>query len=333
MASAAHEPPISQSRSIDWVCRNQRLRFMFGEIRIASVRFPAIVAATHFSLLPSDVLIDPPDLGAFQPRIEAAVIPAHPVNGHLSSVSLARSHIRYVPHQYRRYCVSVAGTFSEYLKTFSSKSRKNLHRSVRRLSEECQGQLRFQEFRHPREMADFHRLACGLSKKTYQEKLFMGGLPATDVFSRELLRLASNDAARGYLLFNGDSVIAYAFCKAEGETLIYDFIGYDRSYHNFSPGTVLLYSILENLFATGHFTTLDFGEGEAEYKRFFSNVQSLCAEIYYFRRSLRNLALVFVHVLVMRFSSVAARTAERLRFKRTLKNLFRNSPWGESQHQ
>ena len=118
------------------------------------------------------------------------------------------------------------------------------------------------------------------------------GLPDSSQFQNKMLDLANCGMARGYILFHGESPIAYLFCPAKDDILFYQYVGYDPGYKRWSPGTVLQYMVLERLFDESKFRLLDFTEGEGPHNEFFSTESTLCADIYYFRRTFRNFLLL-----------------------------------------
>jgi hypothetical protein len=93
----------------------------------------------------------------------------------LPKLAINGKHLRYVPVQYLGYYIEFRGSFEQYLKKFSPKSRYNLARSARMLAELDGGRLDCREYRLPKQMADFHQLADGLSKRTYQERVLREG--------------------------------------------------------------------------------------------------------------------------------------------------------------
>ena len=84
-------------------------------------------------------------------------------------------------------------------------------------------------------------------------------------------RVAERGWLRSFLLLAGDSAVAFAFCFQGKKTLVYETIGYDREFAKYSTGTILLYRLLENLYQQDKPDYVDFGEGEAEYKRLLAN--------------------------------------------------------------
>jgi CelD/BcsL family acetyltransferase involved in cellulose biosynthesis len=91
----------------------------------------------------------------------------------------------------------------------------------------------------------------------------------------------------------GDRPISYLFCSAQAEVLLYRHFGYDPEFGRWSPGTVPQYLALERLFAEGRFRLFDFTAGA--HKQFFSTGSTRCADLYFFRRTPRNLLLLGLH--------------------------------------
>ena len=159
-------------------------------------------------------------------------------------------------------------------------------------------------------MDEFHRLAFEVSEKTYQSRLLSSGLPGVDRFRARVDALRT----RGYVLWHAGKPVAYLFCPARDGNLLYEHVGYDPEYQRWSPGSVLQALALESLFAEGRFRTFDFTEGDGDHKRFFANRSVPCADLYYFRKSPRNVLIVGLHAglrlgAAVRPGSGAARVA------------------------
>lgn len=211
-----------------------------------------------------------------------------------------------------------------HLKGFSSKSRNTLTRKVRKFASFSGGAIDWREYSRGEEMAEFYELARAVSRKTYQEQVFSRGLPRHEQFCQSLATRADRGAARGYVLFFNCHPIGYLFCPIEQGILSYQYVGYDRDFQQWSPGTVLQYLVLEKLFAEGKHRMFDFSEGEGEHKRFFSTGCTLCADVFYFRRSLRNALLLRLHIGLRGFAAMAARAADRLGLKSAIKWALRS---------
>jgi CelD/BcsL family acetyltransferase involved in cellulose biosynthesis len=227
--------------------------------------------------------------------------------------------IRYAPCQYNRYYIDLSGGPAQYLNKFSSTSRKALKRTHRKFAEFSGGEIRWRRYSRGPELEEFYSLARELSRKTYQERLLHEGLPDGDQFRRRMATLADQDLVRGYLLFHEERPIAYTYCQAQGDVLLSSFGGYDPEYRQWSPGTILDYLSIESLFAEGRFRLLDLGEGDYEYKRFFSTSSIKCADIYYFRHTFRNLSLLRLHAGWNNMLRLGGQSLERLGVKSRVK--------------
>jgi hypothetical protein len=314
---AAIEPGPAQC---EWLTRPRRLKFQLGEVSIGSVSLPSLTLGTHFMRLVGG----PPEpalpFERFPEGTEVVIAGSYPVPKRLPRLSILARAIRYVPAQYSRQYVDLTGSFESYLGEFSSKSRSTLRKKVRKFGEFSGGEIAWRVF-HAGTMEDFHRLAFEVSNKTYQARLHLNAaLPEVGRFRQELAQYAD---ARGYLLSHGDKPIAYIFCPARDGNLLYQFVGYDPDYEQWSPGTVLQFLVLESLFAEGRFQTFDFTEGEGAHKEFFANRSVLCADIFYFRKALRNFLIVSLHAGLNAAAHGSARLLDRLGLKARIKKLIR----------
>jgi len=306
-----------------WVAKPVRLEYLLGEIPLFVVKFPALEFDAHFTSLTTNFDETRPPFTKLSSEVEAIFIRSHPINGELPRLDFLSQAIRYIPAQYHRYYVDLRGSFQEYLGKFSAKSRSTLQRKVRKFSEFCGGEVKWREFCRPDEMEEFYSLAREVSKKTYQEKLLNFGLPESDEFKREIFDLAAHDLVRGYILYSGAQPIAYLFCPVRDGILFYRYLGYDPEFRDWSPGTVLQYLVLERLFSEAKFKLFDFTDGEGPHKEFFSTGNAWCADVYFLRRTLRNLLLLKMHSGLRSLSGTTVRALERLGVKSQIKKFFR----------
>jgi len=303
--------------------RTVRLRFHLGEVPLFSVGFELCVLSTHFTRLGKSPEETRRAVEEKAPPAEGILLRSHPVGERLPRVSRTEAFVRYVPSQYERRYIDMTGTFDEYLKRFSSKSRSTLRRKVRKYGQLCGGEPDWRTYRTPAEMEEFYRLAREVSSKTYQERLLDAGLPESDEFKAEMLRAAERDETRSYLLFREEKPVAYLHCPIHDGVVFYGYLGFDPEYAKWSPGTVLQHLALEKLFTEADLRMFDFTEGEGAHKSFFSTHSVLCADIYYLERSLRNRCLVRLHTGLDSFSRAMVRLLDRLGLKERIKRLIR----------
>jgi hypothetical protein len=307
--------------AFSWREQPRRLRFRLGEVCIGSVNLRSLTLDTYFMNLVGGPLEPPLPFERFPRRTDVVIAGSYPVPGPLPRLTVLPHAIRYVPHQYRRHYVDLSGTFDAYLEKFSSKSRSTLRKKVRKFAEFSGGTLSWRQFR-PEDLEDYHRLAIGVSNKTYQARLHLAAaLPDLGGLREQVARYGD---ARGFVLFHETRPVAHIFCPVQEGSLLYQFVGYDPEYEQWSPGTVLQYLALESLFAEGGFRAFDFTEGEGAHKEFFANRDVQCADLYYFRKSARNYLAIGLHAGLHSASGGATRLLDRLGLKARIKKLIRS---------
>lgn len=283
-------------------------RFLAGEFSLAT-----------WKPLLAEAAAPPPAPG---PGVPGYLLRRQPPESFPLGISRSGPWLAYVPRQERLYLVDLAGGFDQYLAAHSAKTRHNLKRALKKLAERNPESL-FRVFSEPGEMAEFQRLAGEISRHTYQEKLLNAGLPRTPAFLAHMEDKARRGEARGYLLYDQGQPIAYAWCSARGATLSYEIIGYLPDRAPLSPGTVLLYLIVEDLFRLGRYAILDFGVGDSEYKRLFSTRALDYIDVHLFRPTLRNALIVRAHWWLDRFNTRLGRLLDRLGLKARVRKWLR----------
>jgi hypothetical protein len=317
-----HSP--ERAATTRWSNVTQRLRFTLGEFRLFSWKFQALVCAEHFTALTADPagLCVPFDrLGA---GLDAIVIPSYPLATELPQVTREPQAIRYVPWRFEHYYVELrVPSLNDYLQGLNGKTRHEHQRKLRRFHQ-LPGATVCREYREPEEMDEYLRVAGALAKQTYQSRLLGAGLPDTPEFRRAVARDAGRGLVRGYILFHDEKPVAYGHCCGDGDVLYYEHTGYDPAYANSAPGVALLDFILARAFEERRFRLIDFGHGNAQWKRSYATGWARCAAVYYFRPTLRNALTVAAHRRMTALSDSAVALLDRLGWKERLKKLFRS---------
>jgi len=159
---------------------------------------------------------------------------------------------------------------------------------------------------------------------TYQEKLLDAGLPATNGYLADIKHMADSEGIIGYLLFHNGKPVSYLLCPvSDDESLVYAHVGFDPSYGSYSPGTVLLWVVLESLQQSGRYKIFDFTEGEGEHKRLFSTDSYRCADIFMLRRRLSSFMVIALHRATCRASEFCGRLSAGVGLKRHVKRWLR----------
>ena len=92
---------------------------------------------------------------------------------------------------------------------------------------------------------------------------------------------------------------------------------------DFRSWITLLYVVLEHLFSLKQFSRYDFGKGELPYKEAFATGCYPCADMYYFRRTPANLALILAHSTVDLTGKFAGDVLGYLQLRNRIKRFVR----------
>jgi CelD/BcsL family acetyltransferase involved in cellulose biosynthesis len=173
------------------------------------------------------------------------------------------------------YRIRIEGAFEGYLQgRFSGKTRKKLRRKAEEFEQSVQGQVSVRSYTGVDDVASFLRDAESVARHTYQVRRGFETVADTPAMRRKLEHFARRGVLCCYILFGGDSPYAFQYGFIDRRRYQCETTGYDERASAFSPGTVLLYRILEDLFAGGLVDELDFGAGPGEYKRMFATTNS-----------------------------------------------------------
>lgn len=306
-----------------WSLRTVPLKFQVASRTLLTV--PLLVHTRSLSLADRAATVADPAPPLHVPLGNAAgyMVRAQPTTAALPTVAMRGGLIRYVTLQYGHSYIDLSIGLEAYRQKFSSKTRSTIARKVRRFQDHCGGHLHWKVYRDAQDMAEFHRLACEVSAKTYQEKLLDAGIPAGEDFLADMIARANRDEVRAFILFHGDVPVSYLYCPAQRRALIYAYLGYDPEYVRLSVGTVLQWLALEHLFNEAAFDLFDFTEGQSEHKRLFATHELHCANILFLKRSLWHAALVRVHAAFDGLVSATRDAADRWGLKPRLRRLMR----------
>jgi len=222
-----------------------------------------------------------------------------------------------------RHYIDMTTGFDAYLARFSGKTRSTLRRKTRKLVSENGGTLEVRSFHRAEESKAFFSDALPLSARTYQDRLLDAGLPGDALFRAETERLAGQDALRAWVLYLAGRPAAYLYLPVIGDTVRYDFLGYDPARASLSPGTVLQMHALDELMAEDRFRWFDFTSGDGAHKRLFATGSVDCSTLVMLRGEWRNRLTLAAGDAIDAAVDRAGHLADRWGIKAKLKGLLR----------
>ena len=207
----------------------------------------------------------------------------------------------------------------EFWGSFKSRFRTDLRRKRRNL-----GDYDVRRYRTEADVEALLNAAHEASVHTWQTHQLGLRIQADESEARYQRFLARHGAQRSYVLFRRRQPIAFVLGHQWRDRYYYDEVGFDRRLAEYSPGTVLLEELLNDLFAEDRPERLDFGLGDARYKRNFSNEQSRSATVRMFSPGFRGFwqttSLKLRKAVVRSVRSVASRAGVAAKLRRVLRD-------------
>jgi CelD/BcsL family acetyltransferase involved in cellulose biosynthesis len=187
-----------------------------------------------------------------------------------------------------RWRARIPATFDEYLAARSSKTRSNVKRYARRLEERFGDGVAFRLFRTAEELEELMRDTEAVHVKTYQHGMG-AGLKGTELERRVRDLAAARGWFRGFVLYLDGVPAAFWHGTAYRGVFYTGPTGYDPAHRDLRLGTYVLGKMVEQL--CGEVDWMDFGSGDAEYKRHFSDESRLEEDVTVFAPRPRPVAI------------------------------------------
>ena len=219
--------------------------------------------------------------------------------------------------------LELPASFDEFLASRSKKIRSGIRYDTKKLLQAFGEELEIEMARDP---ADFARVMAELpsiAEHTYQHAL--GASFSDTEESRNLVRLALRLGwFRSWVLYRNDQPIAF------WQGMVYDRVyysgstGYHPEYRRFRVGIYLLMRVIADLCADPEVDYLDFGFGDAEYKRHFSSESWEERDVTIFAPTFRAVRINCVRTVILMLSNGVKRILERLGAIAWLKTRWRS---------
>lgn len=184
--------------------------------------------------------------------------------------------------------VAVPDDLASFLRARSRNTRDNCKRYAKRLERQHGDELTVRAYRTPAELPEAFAAMERVAEKTYQRGLGVG-------FRDESLQRAHLEAAarkdffRAWVLMLETTPIAFWYGIAHRGTFYIGSPGYDPAHGKLKVGQYLQLRMMEDLCSDSEITRLDYGFGEAQYKRSFGDTTWTEADVMIFAPRLRAL--------------------------------------------
>ncbi len=258
---------------------------------------------------------------------DAAAIPPLPVGSELfealASAGGPFGQQRFIAPWQRRL-LTLPASFDEYLATRSGKVRFGIRYDSKKLLEALGDELTVGTLAapgdHERLVADLERVA----RLTYQRRIGAGFADTPE--QRLLARVGLEHGwLRAYVLYRGSTPIAFWLCAVHGETILLKTTGFDPDYLRLRVGIYLLMRVIEDACREPALRVLDFGPGDADYKRIFSSESHLERNLVLFAPTRRARRINATRTGILGAATAARRASDATRLTERLKAARRRS--------
>jgi CelD/BcsL family acetyltransferase involved in cellulose biosynthesis len=196
-------------------------------------------------------------------------------------------------------------SFDAFLATLSSSTRKNVRQLSRRLESKHGEGLELRTFTEPSELDAFFGDVEAIAAKTYQRGL---GVSFGDTSTHRARTTLSMEQGwfRGYVLYLDGQPSAYQAGELYGQRYRASATGFDPELGQLRVGTYLLMRVIADLAQLGA-RVLDYGVGDADYKRSFGTSSTHEAKLVLYAPTFRARRINFVRTAVVAAEAVGKR--------------------------
>ena len=233
--------------------------------------------------------------------------------------------VPYGPAYARRLIELSAGAqFEDYLRTLGSKTREDIRRTRKNFSVKAKNPVRMIRYTEPEQVDELADALAQISRKTYQYHLLGLQLENTPEHFNQLRAAATCGWLRAYILWIGDTPVAFGLGYHDGYTYFGHHVGYDPDISKLQPGIYLHTEVMADLLADG-ICRFDFLAGDNLYKQRMSNKFREERHYYLIPRGWPGTAYAHSLVAANRFSETIGRWLDKSGLKERIKHFIRAS--------
>ena len=223
---------------------------------------------------------------------------------------------------YMHQSINFPDSYELYLKQMSSRSRKSVQYSQRKIKKDFD--VKLFKCEEPVQIEKFLNDAIEISKTTYQWNLLGLGLRDRDELKKTLLKWHKQDSLCSYLLYCDDIPVAFMLGYIYNDCYYYIDVGYAQQWGKHSVGSVLQLEVIEDLYSLNCTPrNFDFSTGYGEHKARFGNKEQEEVNILIMPNTLKNILVCKLYVYIDKSSSFIVNVLDNLGIKKQIKRLIR----------
>ena len=225
-------------------------------------------------------------------------------------------------HLFHRFGAS----YDEFFGQRSSKHRNQLRKKEKVFAERFGADFEFREYRAEHEVAQFLAAAKAINRKTYQFRMFGESVDDDAESVASGRRAAAAGCFRSFVLWHGAEPICFVLGHQRSDaTFEHRQTGFDPAFRDAAPGIYTNILLLQRLYAADRPRIMDFGSGDSDYKRLFSNESLTTANPVLLPRQARFILAHLLYEATAALNNAAVACLERLGVKDWIKRRLRGA--------
>jgi hypothetical protein len=233
---------------------------------------------------------------------------------------LSKLNVSHWPRFQKHWKTEMPGSFNAFMASLSSHHRKQIRRTIRNL-ETASSNVSVRLYTKTEELPVLYEDVETIAAKTYQRQLGAGF--CDDEQCRQRVQLeAEKGWLRMFVLYVDGIPTAYWWGQGYRGCFFSNALGYDPVYAKYSPGTYLIVKAIERL-CDERYRFIDFGLGDALYKRQFGNLSHQESTVYLFPASGKGYGLNCIVSATNAIDGCLRCVARRLGILEKVKSLWR----------
>ena len=225
-------------------------------------------------------------------------------------------------HLFHRFGDSYDAFFHER----SSKQRNQMRKKEKVFAERFGSDFEFKEYRQTREVADFLAAAKAINRKTYQYRMFGESVDDDAHSVAAATRAAAAGCFRSFVLWHAGQPVCFVLGHQRGDGKFeHRQTGFDPEFRDAAPGIFSNILLLQRLYALDRPRILDFGSGDSDYKRLFSNEARVTANPVLLPRRWRCMLAYALYEASATINTAAVQFLERVGAKEWIKRWMRGA--------
>jgi hypothetical protein len=193
------------------------------------------------------------------------------------------------PEESLHWRTSPFTTYDDFYEARTQNTRHNLRRYSKKLEKEFGLELTVKRFLEPGDLAAIMADIEKVARKSYHRGMAAGFIDSPEMQQRVSFALEKH-WFRGWVLYIRNNPCAFWTGIRYGNTFFTETTGYDPQYERSHPGTYLFVKMMEDLYLEG-VNVVDFGFGDAQYKRNYCEEHWKEAAVYIFAPTLKGVSI------------------------------------------